>query len=66
MFCFSFRETLFFPLGITWSILTLNLDIHKGKIKLHEIRNEKKNNLGFLIHKIQQMLKYFAGTFFGA
>ena len=40
-------------------IFTLSL----GKnIKLHEMKNEK-NYVGFLIHKIEQISKHFAGTF---
>ena len=36
--------------------------IHKGKSKV--ARNEKRKKLhGFLIHKIWQILKHFAGTF---
>ena len=32
------------------------------KVKLHKMKNEK-NYMGFLIHKIYQILKRFAGTF---
>ena len=37
--------------------------IHKGKSKVAQNEKETKNYVGFLIHKILQILKRFAGTF---
>ena len=53
-FRFSFHTTLLMNALVFVDI--------RGKVKLHKMKN-KKNYVGFLIHKIQQILKCFAGTF---
>ena len=59
-FVFHFEQLYLFPNECP--VLCLHRPGHSlGKnIKLHEMKNEK-NYMGFLIHKIEQILKHFGG-----
>ena len=42
-----------------WFYADIDQGIHWRKIKLHEMKNEKKNYVGFCIPKIWKILKRF-------
>ena len=65
LFSFRVRAVLFFPLMNALVYVDIDHGIHKVKILKAKIlkMNNKKNCMGFLIHKLWQILKCFARSF---